>query len=264
MPTTKAKQPAGARTSKWKDEFVWLAYEHAKAGFGDKKIANALGVELNSLKGYLRKYPILAAAIERGRTVRNRRESFNFMGYIYKQMSPRLQKLWDEMERLRTEPNGLLRMEALLEDAGTRARQHLFVNALVACNFNKSEACKKVNLPYITLWQWMKHDVFFEQLMDEIDEHRKNFLEGTLMDLVAQKEVSAVLFACKTQLGDRGYNPTKTVNVQGKVDHNHKMSIDDLNLPLETRIAIRDAMKLKQTPLIEATTNKPSSNAEGE
>jgi len=267
MAATKTNKINGRRKTKWKDDFIFLAYEHAKTGLGDHSIAKALDVPFPSFEGYKRKYPLFAEAIERGRKVRSGKRGLGFLDYVYKQMSPKAQKLWDDICRVRDEPNGLLRMEAMFEDAGLKARQHLFVHALVSTNFNASEACRLVNITYPTVHKWMKKDPDFELLMDEINTHKENFIEGSLMDLIAQRDVGATIFACKTQLANRGYNPgkTSTVNVNGSVKHEHRLSIDELALPLDTRIAIRDAIRAKKSVgAIETTVKRISHDDDDE
>lgn len=260
--TTKAKGKAakrsGPRPTKWKDEWVLICYEHAKTGMTNASIAKAIGVQRMTFRGYLRDYPLLVKALERAREFRSGARGFNFGEYVYRRLPKPLQDLWDDIQRVEYEPNGLARMEAMLENKGRRARQHLFVHALVAFNFNASEACKAVNIPLMTFRGWLLHDPQFEELINEMEEHRKNFIEGSLMDLVAARDPAAVIFANKAVNGDRGYNPGKTskVEVNGTIDHQHRVSVDELELPLETRIAIRDAMKARMEGKVVETTAK--------
>ena len=136
-------------------------------------------------------------------------------------------------------------MERLLDNAGKRARQHLFLYALTASNFNASEACRKVNISRKTFENWVTTEPEFGQLIDEMHWHKKNFFESALVGLIRSGDSSATIFANRTLNRDRGYNEKFELEVKGQVNHAHAhiVQIDDLNLPIKVRRLILEAMR---------------------
>lgn len=235
----------GRALSHWKDEYYVKIYELARSGMRNKTIARTIGVDYTStFKVWIRKLPALAKALEQARgTVANTK---TFLDYVYERLDPRLQVLWDEINRMdKSDSNQIEMIESFLEKAGMRARQHLFVHAFVASNFNLSEACRKVNITKRTFERWVTEDPEFGELFDEINWHKKNFCEGMLMALVAQADTTAVIFANRTLNRDRGYNPTKDVNITGHINHS---MIPLERLPLELRKQIMEALEKGQQP----------------
>lgn len=231
------------RKDKWRDDFYVKAHALAKAGWGDGKIANALGVDDDTFRRWRKKRPALEEALLSARSGANGVESFH--EYVYKQLPDHLRRLWDKINKCSRERNGVSRVEALLENAGLRARQHLFLYALVNANFNPSAACRAVNITKKTFDNWKNYDPDFLELVDEIDWHKGNFFEGALVMLVKEGNAPAVLFANKTFNAKRGYADKG----DSTVIHNHLhavVNVDDLNLPLETRKALLDAMRAKR------------------
>lgn len=234
------------RDGRWQERFVFEGYRLARTGAANSEIAAALGVAPATLKRFLRDHSALAEALEAARGDHHGVEQFQ--EYVYGRLSPELKALWDKLRRLEQEPNGVARVEAMLERAGMRARQHLFVHALISYNFNPSDACRAVNVSRRTFDRWRRTDPEFVELVDEIHWHKRNFFEGHLCALVAAGNASATVFANKSLNADRGY-ATK-VTVEGSVRHVHAVvSVDDLGLDLETRKKILEAYRAKQGPI---------------
>lgn len=262
MAHTKHTLGAPRSTSKWRDEWIVMAYELAREGATDNKIRNVLGIKQGSWERYLQRQPALVAALDRAREqyiAGTRREAF--AEYVYRRLDPRLQSLWDDIESIQDDKNAGELVDAMLEGEGTPVRQHLFLHAFAIHNFNASRACTALGLAYSTFKRWAKTDPDFNTLLQEMADHRDNFIEGKLFDLIDDGEVAAVLFAAKTQLGHRGYNPGKsvTVNKNFTKDVNVKVSIDALGLPLATRQQILQQMiqaRQGQPRIIDATATQ--------
>lgn len=231
----------------WRDEMVIDAYDLARSGMSDTKIAKTLGVSRQIFNKWKDRRPLLAHAINKGRRRFGRQDALTFRDYVYKRLSPKNQELWDRINECEKFDNGMLRVQALLESTGKRTRQHLFLYALVDANFNASEACRKLCIPKNTYEMWMHTDPDFAELVDEIHWHKKNFFEAALVSKVGDGDTSAILFANRTFNKDRGYNDKIDVDVSGTVQHNHDhnvtVSIADLDLPLEVRLELRDALR---------------------
>lgn len=233
------------------ESFYLKAYELSKSGMSNKRIGETLGVGRRQFLTWLRKKPAFKEAIERGRKGSTHKEVSNFREYVYDQLPDNLRRVWNDINQFEVEPNGLSRIEAMLEDKGSKVRKHLFLYALVHANFNASLACKKVNVPFSTFKGWCEHDPEFQDLIEEINIHKGNFFEGALIGLVAQGDTQATVFANRTFNANRGYNPKSTVDVNINGQLNHKVGVvrvDDLNLSLETRRQILEATRQKMLP----------------
>lgn len=223
----------------WRDENYVRAYRFASEGLSRRKIAKALGVSIHTFTDWYKAKPALRDAIAQAR--RPNGDTLSFQDYVYKRLPRRLKKVWDRINKAGNSKSAQERVEALLEGTGRTARQHLFLYALPACNFNPSEACRKLNIHRAQLDSWMRTDPDFTDLVEEMQWHKKNFFEEALVDLVRERDTSAVLFANRTQNKDRGYDDTKKLdlNVAGSVtvEHNlvplHKLDFDTRRLLLE-------------------------------
>lgn len=233
--------------SAWKDEFYVKVYELAKTGMKEHKIARAIGVTINTWKKWKVKRPALRRALKQAQNKESAEAASTFRDYVYKRLPVELQKVWDQIDLLDREPNGVKRIEALVAHHGKHARQHLFLYALTHSCFNVSEACRKMCLPRKSFETWMVQDPDFAALMDEIHICKKDFFEGALVRLVERGDTTATLFVNKVFNRDRGYvEPSQRIDVSGQVNHAHLhgvVDIEKLNLPLEVRKLMLKAIR---------------------
>lgn len=82
-----------------------------------------------------------------------------------------------------------------------------------------SVACKASGISRYTFYEWLKKYPEFKEAIENSNakEAKKDFIENALIQLINNKETSAVIFAAKTQLKDRGYIERTEVEHQGKV-----------------------------------------------
>lgn len=222
----------------WKAKFYLESYLLSKEGKTDKQIAEIFGCSLNVLKMWIKAKPALADALAQGREQTSSTDSF--IQYVYKRLPRELQVVWSEMAACEEEEVDLERMDALLDGLGVRSQQYLFFHALVVCNFNQSEAMGKIGLPRGILQRWIR-DEKFAQLLTEFHEHKKNFFEGALVRLVRNGDSAATIFANKTMNRDRGYNDKTVVEINQRIEHT--VNLEKLQLPLEVRKVILEAMR---------------------
>jgi hypothetical protein len=237
----------------WKDEMYLKTYLLARSGLRDPKIASALGVSICIFKKWKVKRPALVDAIQQARRLNKESLTESFQDYVYKRLPPRLQKVWERINAIEFETNHVRRAEALLEDGGKNTRQHLFLYALCCSNFNASEACRKVGVRRKTYEYW-KLDPDFATLIDEMMWHKKNFVEGSLMELVDRGDTAAVIFANKALNRDRGYDITTKIDVRhmGQVDHVHAVvDISTLPISLEAKKEVLAALRAQSQPAID-------------
>jgi hypothetical protein len=233
----------------FKNEYIFRIYELRKSGMTYRGISETLDVSKRKIQVWVNSKPLVRMAIDladKARESRNKDEQLTFKEYVYNQLPERLQTIWDQIDEFSETENGFLKTQALLKGHGTRVRQHLFMYALTASNFNTSEAMRKLGINREHIDSWLYHDPDFAAVMDEIDYHKKNFFETALLDLVAARDSSAVLFVNRTKNRDRGYNDRVQVDVSGQIEHKHQhavIHIDALRLPLETRKQILNALR---------------------
>lgn len=245
-----------ANACKFVDTMPVDAYILARQGMTNNAIAQTFGVNDVTFSDWIRKRSTLRYALERAREGGGAK---TFQEYVYQQLPADLQKLWDEIEMWQDHESGMERLEILLSSQTKRVRQSLWMHAMVCCNFNPSEACRKLALSRRTVDDWAKHDPDFSRLLDEINWHKKNFFEEGLIRLVRSGNVLATVFANRTVNRDRGYSEKLEVNHSGTInhEHHHLISIDKLNLPLETRLAILDAIEAVEAADPSKTIDQP-------
>jgi hypothetical protein len=220
----------------WKPEFAVLIYKLVRAGYTQYRIAKHLNISSSTLEFWIKKKKSVRYAMEQGKKDAERVSVKTYIKFVFDRLPPKLQKIWEKMERYEKSKNGLMRIEALLEKRGQRARQHLFLYAFCAYNFNISRACRAVNIDYKRFEAW-KRDPDFHALLDEMEIHKKDFLEGALWDLIADRDSKAVIFASKTYNADRGYGQKLQVYHQGQINHTHNIvTMEELEPHLTTEL----------------------------
>jgi hypothetical protein len=85
------------------------------------------------------------------------------------------------------------------------ARKAAFVSAMVQSLGVASKASLLTGIPLRTHRYWMAEDEVYRGLIAEMKEVALDFYEETLHQLIREKNVSAVIFALKTQGKRRGY-----------------------------------------------------------
>lgn len=244
--------------TKWRDDQAFRLYELFKAGHGTAAVAHLMGVRAETVNAWVDKLPLAKAAKAAALAARDA-ESETFADYVHSRLPADLVPVWKEIESAGMSENPVERIEAALAGKGKRGRQWMFLHALVTSNFNVTEASRKTNIDRRTFQLWMKNDDGFARIIDQIYESKKDLVEGKLFQLIEQGDTSAVLFASRTLNKDRGYGDSKTIKVDQTTTHRHLIDIDELDLTLEVRRAILEALRKKQAPdaLTDPTRDPP-------
>jgi len=231
-------------TTKWKDIFIFRAYELASSGLNETKIAGILGISHATLVSWEKKKKMFRMALRMGRKAYKNEDGkvAVFSDYVYKRLSKKVRKAWDRINALDKAGAGVEKIERILVAGGKTMRQHLFFYAWTVNNFSISSALRKVNISRSTFNRWKEHDSDFSNLVDEIHWHKKNFFEDHLAKLIAGGDSSATIFANRTINRDRGYNEKVELDVRGAVEVN-TLDIDTLDLSIEVRKAILEAIR---------------------
>lgn len=204
--------------------------------------AAALGIAQKTLKQWLAAFPDFELARDMAAGHRANRETLN--NYIYERLSPEAQECWEKIKRW-DRFSAWSKIEALLQGKTKRIRQELFIHALVCSNFDASTAGRMIGVSRPTYERWMKEDLAFQQLIEEITWHRKNFFEKALMNLVETGHPHAVIFVNRTVNADRGYSEKLKIEHSGQVSGDD-FSLDDLELDADTRDKILIAIRKRK------------------
>jgi len=262
--------------SKWDNEFYVLGYKLASQGCTQEEIATHMGVKTETLRHWIKTKPAFRSALKQGREQCKGTAPgviADYMHYVYGLLPPNLKRLYDEIKQFHEEKKPLKRIDALLRLEGKRARQYLFLQALVSSNFNPSMACRFVAISVDTFQQWVREEPEFANLMQQMQVHKKNLFESALIRLVKLGEPSAVMFANKTINRDRGFSEKTEIHHSGEVHHLHHhkvVAIENLNLPLEIRRVLLEAVreqlpvKTKTVQVIESKYSKDLDQQEQE
>lgn len=234
--------------SKYRPIMLVSIYRYAKSGLTESAIAESLGISESGFKKWKKAHPDINEAIFLGRTETG--DGGNWHKFIYERLAPDLREVWDNINSWDQFPNGVVKIEALLSTHGKLVRQQLFLYALVNFNFSKSKAMAKVCIDKDTLDYWIKHDEKFCALVEEIEWHKGNFYEESLVQLIREGDVTATIHANKTFNSDRGYGTKTDVNIRhsGVIDHN-VLDLDDLQLSSQCRLEILEALRLRDERL---------------
>lgn len=231
---TKKRKTVKRKPVRWRNSFYVKAYMMAVEGMKDGKIAAALGVSRVTFLKWKKGDKALRWSLKQARRRLGKNRAATFSDYVNNRLPEHLRPLWVQLEATDTQSNPERRIEALLAGHGEDVRKHLWVHAFVSSNFNKAEACRRANVSYKTLGNWLQ-DEEFVQLCDQLFEMKKDFVDGCLMGLVAQGDTSATIFAAKALLKDRGYDTKQVVEHTGSVRHSH-VNFEDLPLELRKQI----------------------------
>jgi hypothetical protein len=205
---------------KWKPIYLVQIYRLVRLGMSDPELCQTLDVSRQSLWNWKRRYPEVREAYNLAK--KDLHESESFPRWVFSRLSPELKEVWRKIRKWEKEDNGVVRIEAMLEDRGKRVRQQLFLHALCVSRFSPTIAMMRVNLAKGELDRWINTDPEFAALVEEMQWHKGNFFEESLVQLVKEGNPAAVIFANKSYNAKRGYNPIKNlgidVNVHGQVN----------------------------------------------
>jgi hypothetical protein len=227
--------------SKFNNKVYVKVYIAAKEGCTQNKICHVLGVQIRTFKKWLNKYPTLQWAIDLARGTGKEKGllSETFSDYVYGRLDKRTKRLWDSINStLDEDPSEFIK--DITRGKGKRTMQSLFVHALISCNFNASEACRKSGISRKRLDFW-KLEPDFVELLKGVTEVKKDFVESALMGLISKGDSAATIFANSTLNRDRSYGKSVLVEHSGTV--RQEFSIMDLPLPVDIKRMILTAIR---------------------
>lgn len=219
-----------------------------REGSSVQKLSEAMEISVSYMRHLLDK-PEYKLALQMAEKRRGQRDTLS--GYVFSRLSKEAQAVWEKIQAYDQSSQHDL-VDQLLDGHKTEIRQELFVHALVHSSFDASTACRMVRIPRTTLESWRQNDLHFRQLMEEIQWHKKNFFERSLIDLVEEHHPGAVLFVNRTVNADRGYTEKLELSQNNNGANNGAIDFDTLELDLDTRKKILDAIRLQQAKKLQA------------
>lgn len=219
--------PVKGNRPKWKNSYYVRIYRLSSTGLKDAQIAENLGVKKSTFRIWKHSDPSVRDALKEGRTLSSGKVANTLNDFVYQRLPKELKPLWDSICEADEEPNGEKRLELLTRNCGRRAKQHLWLHALVSKHFNKNEACRVTGIAKSVVDGWAMADPDFQKLIGTMVDMKKDFVEGALMGLIAQGDTTATIFAAKSLLKKEGYDPKVVMEVSGTVKHAH-LSLETL------------------------------------
>jgi len=255
-----SKEKPKGKTLKYKQSMCYAVYDLAKSGHNLSSMANAIGVSLMTFSDWMKRFKSLRLAVEIGTKLHDDvKRTESFYEFVVGRLPEDLVDLWNELMDSQGDPSAIKRLDRMIETHGKKARQRLFLHALVFCDFNVGKACTFVNITYQHFNIWKAKDVDFARLINEVIERKKDFVEGALLKLVRQGVPLAVVHANKTLNADRGYSTKVEVRHTGSIDVNLRtVPVANLPVTMEMKKHLLEAIRrLRQEQETDVNGPKP-------
>lgn len=208
---------------------AWELYRAALSiGDNNAQIAKSLGISEPALTEMLTNDPehrdaYTAALLDRTPT-------------CIQDVSDEAKELWKILVDSKVE--GSAKQQALhtISEGGKRQQQKLLLYGLVESHFDINGALKALKIPLRTFQHWIKNDPEFAELVSEVQDQKKAFVESRLFRLIAMGSERATIFGAERLLKEY----SAKVEYSGQIDHNHQHNtgLDLSKLPVEVRSQI--------------------------
>ena len=103
-----------------------------------------------------------------------------------------------------------------MADDKLTSKQERFLEEYKNARCNVSKACEAVNIARCTYYAWIDKSDIFAQKRAEAEESIYDRVEDSLMNLIDDGNVTAVIFYCKTKMKKRGYIESMTIDPNEK------------------------------------------------
>lgn len=121
----------------------------------------------------------------------------------------------ESINKIRKETNSMGAMIKTRKNSKVK-RQEVFLREFRKGNFHIHKACDRAGIPRGTYNAWRFNDEEFVGKLREAIEEKKDNIEEQLYNNVKDGDSSCIIFACKTQLKDRGYVERQEVEHTGQ------------------------------------------------
>ena len=246
----------GVGHPKFKNVYYVKIFLMSQKGMSDSKMSKQLGVSKMAFSNWRQNDPAVRHAIRTGKLSRldRQKNGVSFSDYVFQRLPAEVQDIWEEICKVGNSRNAGEVIDKIFDNNGGKlTRMHCWIHAYIVNNYNKSAACRSVNISNTTLMNWLKNKKFRE-LLNQMEEIKKDMVEESLLNLVRIGDPGATIFASRTLNKDRGYDTSQKIQVEhkGKIehDHDHKVTVNmvnvsDLDLPVELLEQLYDAYQKK-------------------
>lgn len=152
-------------------------------------------------------------------------------------ISDEAKELWKILIDSKSE--GSAKQQALhaIAEGGKREQQRLLLYGLVESHFDINGALRALRIPLRTFQNWIKNDPEFAELVSEVQDQKKQFIESRLFKLIAMGSERATIFGAERLLKETyGAELKHTGNIEH--NHQHNTGLDLSKLPVEVRSQI--------------------------
>lgn len=93
-------------------------------------------------------------------------------------------------------------------------KRKLFLKAFERTAGNISQSCKAINIDRGTYYNWIGRNQKFAREVEAVKQSLVDLTESKLMELINEKNPTAIIFYLKTQGKDRGYIEQSKVEME--------------------------------------------------
>ena len=212
-------------------DLIWQGYRLAlKHGLADlKPIYSELGLTESQFTELQKVHPSFQRAIAAGEADR--------LPAVFADLSDASKEIWKTLTDREAFPDAKQLALLAVANGGKREQQKLLIYGLVESHFDVNSALKALKIPLKTFRNWVKDDPEFAEMISEVQDQKKAFIEGRLFKLIAMGSERATIFGAERLLKETyGAELKHTGNIEH--NHQHNTGLDLSKLPVEVRSQI--------------------------
>lgn len=212
-------------------DLIWQGYRLAlKHGLSDlKPIYSELGITESQFTELQQSQPSFQRAITAGEADR--------LPAVFADLSDESKEIWKTLTDREAFPDAKQSALLAVANGGKREQQKLLIYGLVESHFDVNSALKALKIPLKTFRNWVKDDPEFAEMISEVQDQKKQFIESRLFRLIAMGSERATIFGAERLLKETyGQELKHTGNIEH--NHQHNTGLDLSKLPVEVRSQI--------------------------
>lgn len=211
-------------------DLIWQAYRLVlRYGLSDPKpIYTELGISESQFTEFQKTEPSFQRAIAAAEADR--------LPAVFADLSDESKELWKILTETKAEAGSKEKALLVVAEGGKRQQQRLLLYGLVESHFDINGALKALRIPLRTFRNWVADDPEFAEMISEVQDQKRAFVESRLFKLIAMGSERATIFGAERLLKEYSAKVEHT----GQIDHNHQHNtgLDLSKLPVEVRSQI--------------------------
>ena len=212
-------------------DLIWQGYRLAlRHGISDPKpICSELGITESQFTELQQAQPSFQRAIAAGEADR--------LPAVFADLSDESKEIWKILTDREAFPDAKQSALLAVANGGKREQQKLLIYGLVESHFDVNSALKALKIPLKTFRNWVKDDPEFAEMISEVQDQKRSFVESILFRLIAMGSERATIFGAERLLKETyGAELKHTGNIEH--NHQHNTGLDLSTLPVEVRSQI--------------------------